>query len=57
MWEEMTYHAWSEKEELANLVVSKVRTNLGMDDEGSPQSYDEEGMSYDGKNHVSIEDS
>ena len=45
-----------EKEELAELaeiVACRVRTILGIDDEGSSQSYDEGGMENDGEGHVS----
>ena len=39
VWEDSS-HAWSEKGELANLVVSKVRSDLGITDEDSSRSYD-----------------
>ena len=51
MWEDSSSHAWSEKEELANLVVSKVRSDLGIEDEVSSRSYDEGGMKNDDGDH------
>ena len=47
MWEDSSPHAWSEKEELANLVVSKVRSDLGIEDEDSLRSYDERGVEHE----------
>ena len=46
MWEGSSSHAWSEKEEFANLVVSKVRSDLGIEDEDSSRSYDEGGVEH-----------
>ena len=46
-------HHWSEKKELANLVVSKVRSDLGFEDEGSSRSYDEGCMEHEDEDHVS----
>ena len=40
-------------EELANLVVSKVHTDLGIEDEDSSRSYDEGAVDPDDGNHVS----
>ena len=44
MWEDSSSHAWSEKEELANLLVSKFRiySDLGIKDEDSSRSYDKD---------------
>ena len=53
MWEDSSSHAWSEKEELANLVVTKVRTDLGIEDEDSSRSYDEGGADHDDGDHAS----
>ena len=47
LWEDSSSHAWSENEERANLVVSKVRSDLGIEDESSSQSYDEGGVDYE----------
>ena len=47
MWEDSSSHAWTEKEELADLVTDKVRSDLGIECEGSSRSYDEGGN--DGK--------
>ena len=44
MWKDSLSHAWSEKEELVNLVVSKVRCELGIEDKDSSGSYDEGGV-------------
>ena len=46
MWEDSPAHAWSEKGELFDLVTDKVRTGLGIDDEGSSRSYDEGSMEH-----------
>ena len=35
MWEDSSSHAWTEKEELADLVADKVRSDLSIDGEGS----------------------
>ena len=53
MWEDSSAHAWTEKEELADLVADKVRSDLGIDGEGSSRSYDEGGMENDDEDHVS----
>ena len=59
MWENSSSHAWSVKEELANLVVSKVRSDLGIEDElevrveDSSRSYDEGGVEHEDGDHVS----
>ena len=53
MGEDNSSYAWTEKEELTDLVVDKVRTDLGIDGEGSCRSYDEGGMDNDDKDHVS----
>ena len=49
MWEDSSSqcHVRSEKEELANLVVSKARSGLGIEDEDSSRSYDEGGVEND----------
>ena len=53
MWEDSSSHAWSEKEELDNLVVSKVRSDLGIEDGDSSRSYYEGGVEHKGGDHVS----
>ena len=53
MWEDSSSHAWMEKEELADLVADKVRSDLGIEGEGSSRSYDEGGMENDDEDHVS----
>ena len=53
MWEDSSSHAWPEKEELADLVADKVRSDLGIEGEGSSRSYDEGGMENEGETHVS----
>ena len=59
MCEDSSSHAcqWMEKdpEELADLdlVADKVRTDLGIDGEGSSRSYDDGGMENDDEDHVS----
>ena len=40
-------HAWTEKEELADLVDGKVRSDLIINNEGSSRLYDEGGMEDD----------
>ena len=42
-----------EKEELAGIVSCRARTDLGIEDEGSSRSYDEDGMAHEDDNHVS----
>ena len=54
MWEDSSTHAWTEKEELADLVAGKVHTDLGIADEGSSRSYAEGGMENDGKDHAIV---
>ena len=51
----ITHHepAWTEKEELADIVACSVRTDLGLDEEGSSRSYDDGGMENAGETHVS----
>ena len=39
MWEDNSSRAWTEKEELAEIVACRVRTDLGIDDEGSSRSW------------------
>ena len=53
MWEDSSLqcHVWSEKEELANRVVSKFRTDLGIGGEDSSKSYDEGGVEHDDGDH------
>ena len=51
IWEDNSTHAWTEKEGLVNLVAGKFRTTMGIDDDGSSQSYDEGGMENDGEDH------
>ena len=53
MREDSSSHAWSEKEELANLVVSKVHADLGIEDQDSSRSYDDGGVDHDDGGHVS----
>lgn len=53
MWEDTSSRAWTEKEELAEVVACRVRTDLGIDDEGSSRSCDEGGMDNEGEGHVS----
>ena len=56
MWEDTSSRAWTEKEELAEIVACRVRTDLGIDDEGSSRSYDEldeGGMENEGEDRVS----
>ena len=48
MWEDTTSRAWSEKEDVANLVVSKVRTDLGIEDEGSSRCMMKEAKQWRG---------
>ena len=52
MWEDRSSHACTEKREFADLVDGKIRIDLGIDDEGSSQSYDEGGMANKGDHHV-----
>ena len=54
MWEDSSSHAWTEKEELADLVAYKVCSDLCIDSEGSSRSYDEDGMENDDKDHVKV---
>ena len=51
MWEDSSSHAWTKKEEIADLVADKVRSDLGIAGEGSSRSYDEGGMENDGEDH------
>ena len=53
MWEDSSSHAWTEKERPADLVADKVRSDLGIDGEGSSRSYDEGGTENDDEDHVS----
>ena len=53
MWEDSSSHARSEKETLANLVASKVRSDLCIADENSSISYDEGGVEHEDGDHVS----
>ena len=53
MWQDSSSHAWTEKEELADLVADKVRSDLGIAGEGSSRSYDEGGMENDDADNVS----
>ena len=56
MWEGSSPHAWTEKEEFADLVADKVRSDLGINDEleGSSRSYDVRGWhGNDDDGHVS----
>ena len=46
-------HHWTEKKELADLVTDKVRSDLGIEGEGSSRPYDEGGMKNDDEDHVS----
>ena len=51
MWEDSSSHAWTEKEELADLVAGKARSDLCIDDDGSSRSYDEGDMENDDGDH------
>ena len=53
MWEDSSSHAWTKKEELADLVAEKAHSDLGIDGEVSSRSYDEGGMENDDEGHVS----
>ena len=53
MWEDNSSRAWSEKEELAEIVACRVRTDLGLDEDGSSKSYDDDGMENADEDHVS----
>ena len=53
MWEDNSSRAWTEKEELADIVACRVCTNLGLDEEGSSRSYGDGGMENAGEDHVS----
>ena len=53
LWEDNSSRAWTEREELAEIVACGVRTDLGIDADGSSQSYDEGGMENEGEDHVS----
>ena len=53
MWEDTSSLAWTEKEELAEIVSCRVRTDLGIEDEGSSRSYDAGGMGHEDDGHVS----
>ena len=53
MWEDGSPHAWTEKEDLADLVADKVRSDLGIGGEDSSRSYDEGGIENDDEDHVS----
>ena len=53
MWEDNSLRAWTEKEELADIVACRVRTDLGLDEEGSSRSYDDDGMESADEAHVS----
>ena len=52
MWEDSSSYTSTEKEELADLVADKVRSDLGIEGEGSSRSYDEGGMENEGEDHV-----
>ena len=54
LWEDSSSHAWTEKEELADLVAGKVRSDLGIDGEGSSRSYDVGGMKNDDEDHAIV---
>ena len=53
MWEDSSSHTRSEKEELANhvVIISKVRTDLGIEDEDSSRSHDEGGVDHGDGGH------
>jgi hypothetical protein len=51
MWEDNTSRAWTEKEELADIVAFRVRTDLGLDEEGSSRSYDDGDVENAGEDH------
>ena len=53
MWEDNSSRAWTEKEELAEIVACRVRTDLGLDEDGSSKSYDDDGMENADDDHVS----
>ena len=53
MWGDGASRAWTEKEELAEVVACRARTDLGIDGEGSSRSYDAGGMGNEGEDHVS----
>ena len=53
MWKDNSLRSWTEKEGLAEIVACRVRTNLGIDDEGSTRPYDDGGMDNEGEDHVS----
>ena len=53
MWEDNSSRAWTERSKLAEMVACRVRTGLGIDDDGSSRSYDEGGMENEGEGHVS----
>ena len=52
VWEDNSSRAWTEKQELADIVVCRVRTDLGLDEEGSSRSYDDGDMETAGEDHV-----
>ena len=51
MWEDTSSRAWMEKEKLAEIVACKVRTDLGVEDEGSSRLYDEGDMEHNDEDH------
>ena len=53
MWEDNSSRAWTEKEELADIVACRVRPDLGLDEEGSSRS-DDGGMDNAGEDHVKV---
>ena len=53
MWEDSSSRAWTEKEDLADIVACRVCTDLGLDEEGSSRSYDDGGMENADEAHVS----
>ena len=53
MWEDNSSRAWTEKEELADIVACRVRTDLGLDEGGSSRSYDDGGLENADETHVS----
>ena len=53
MCEDTSSRAWTEKEELSEIVFCRARIDLGTEKEGSSQSCDEGGMYHDDDDHVS----
>ena len=53
LWEDNSLRAWSENEQLAEIVACRVCSGLGIGDAGSSRPYDEGGMENEGEGHVS----